>query len=305
MLNEIEIDVVIPVFNGERYIEEAITSVLSQSSLPKKLIVVYDGSTDNTRDIVEKLFQFYEGLVETVLYSQPNSGLSSARNSGIRLSQAPYIAFLDADDLWSPEKLKEQKKVFVDSEISNLGLVYCAYHHIDQNGDVFNELPIVPIHKDIRGDVFEKIQQFNLVVSSGSGVLIKRTCFEKVGCFDENLKAFEDWDMWLRISESFGFDYTETSLVKIRRHVDSMQADSAHMNRNALLFYKKWILKIDNVTALREWAFNIGKYVLKPTYSKEREREVRGFFSREELHKLYRKYNGSLRLYLSLKKIIG
>ena len=97
------IDVIIPAYNASKYIAETIESVLAQTLLPNKIIIVDDGSTDDTVEIVEK---FYFDLIEVI--SIPNGGVSQARNVGIHASNADYIAFLDADDLWEPEKLSAQ-----------------------------------------------------------------------------------------------------------------------------------------------------------------------------------------------------
>jgi glycosyltransferase involved in cell wall biosynthesis len=301
---KISIDVVIPVYNGQDYIAEAVQSVLEQTFLPTNLIIVNDGSTDQTREILEEIKSKNNTSVTITILDQENKGLSAARNAGILFSKAAYIAFLDADDRWLPSKLEMQLDVFQSTSLKNAGVVYCNYKVIDENGNDSSS-EVIAIRKENRGNIFKEISKGNLVSGSGSGVLVKRVCFEKAGMFDEQLKAYEDWDMWLRIAKEFEFDYSETVLVAIRRHSKSMQQNASHMNKNAFLFYKKWLPVINDKEALNHWAFHIAKpvyiYGYKPQYLKE----IRSVFTGEELSKLFSRTFGSIGLYIFLKRMSG
>lgn len=236
------IDVIIPVYNGERYIEEAICSVLAQTRLPKQLIVVNDGSTDRTETIVKQ----FKATVPIVQIIKKNGGLSSARNAGIAGSISPYLAFLDVDDRWEPTKLERQWAVFQNSTIPKLGVVYCDYYIMNSQG-VRVEEDRFKLNPAFRGNLFEPLLNNNIVASSGSGVLVKRDCFTKAGNFDESLANSEDWDMWLRIAVDYNYDYTPEQLVGIRRHQSNMSNDIMSMmnglirvlnkHANALLRY--------------------------------------------------------------------
>ncbi|WP_162604575.1 glycosyltransferase family 2 protein [Geomonas edaphica] len=230
------LDVVIPVYNGESFIVQAIESVMSQDYLPVRIIVVDDGSTDRTAALVRELM----GPVPILYHHQENSGLSAARNAGIRLCTSDYVAFLDADDEWYPEKLSSQLKLFAEGDWDNLGVVYCRYIHIDEVGHIANNYHVVAPDPENRGYIFERLLKANMITGSGSGVLVKRSCFERVSLFDEELKACEDWDMWLRLSREYQFDYVDHTLVKIRRHTNNMQKDHNHIYRNLFRFYDKW-----------------------------------------------------------------
>lgn len=220
------IDVVIPVYNCEKYIVDAIKSVDRQTFKPASIIVVNDGSTDNTL----KRIQLYvlerdQNLARLKVINKANGGLSSARNAGIQAGRSEWIAFLDSDDLWLPDKLQRQVEVLMSSDVTNLGAVYCDYVLIGEDGELLIDQPSSVLDSSVRGKIFERLLFGNFVASSGSGVLCRRTCFETVGLFDESLAAAEDWDMWLRISQDFGFDFVSDRLVKIRRTGNSMSSN--------------------------------------------------------------------------------
>lgn len=300
---EKNIDVVIPVYNGQKYIEQAIQSVLKQTFLPANLIIVNDGSTDNTQQIIEKLKAETTTSVNIIVINQVNKGVSAARNAGIKSCTSAFLAFLDADDRWLPEKLQKQLELFQQTELENAGLVYCNYEVIDDNGDANLLAEVIPVKKGIRGKVFDKITRGNIISGSGSGVMLKRSCLEKTGLFDENLGAYEDWDMWLRIAQEFEFDYTEEIILQIRQHPDNMQKDIIHMNRNGLLFYKKWLPFVSDKETLRQWAFRIAKPVYVNGFSDEYLAVIKSVFTSAELNKLFSRTFGSLGLYVFLKRM--
>lgn len=231
------IDVVIPTYNGERFILAALDSVNAQTVLPTRIIVVDDGSTDRTADVVRA----YASIVPLTLLQQKNGGLSAARNAGIRASTGEYIALLDADDEWYPTKLEEQMRVFANTPFVDVGLVYTAYSIIDADGRPTDKFFQVPLDRRVRGKVFVRLLDANMITGSGSGVLVKRACFDAVGLFDEQLAACEDWDMWLRVAQKCAVDFVDKPLVKIRRHGENMQNDAGRMFRNILSFYDKWL----------------------------------------------------------------
>ncbi|HRD54216.1 MAG TPA: glycosyltransferase, partial [Flavobacteriales bacterium] len=235
-----DVDVVIPVFNTERYIAGALRSVLNQSKPPRRVVVVDDGSTDASAARIAEVIASYSGPTTVDCIRKLNGGLSSARNFGIARCTSRYVAFLDADDVWEPAKLETQLRVFETSAIERLGLVYCAYHVIGTEGEPLPDEPVVEPDEALRGDVFALLLEANRVSGSGSGVLILKSELDAAGDFDEELKAAEDWDMWLRLSQRCSFDYAAEDLVAIRRHGASMQADKQHMLANLLRFFMKW-----------------------------------------------------------------
>lgn len=251
------VDVVIPAYNAARYIEETLLSVAIQGQVLANIIVVNDGSTDNTVEIVSRFAQDHPALSVYVI-NQENAGLSAARNAGIKATTAPYIALLDADDLWLPEKLSKQLAIFHRSTDTKLGLVYCAYSAIS---DSSQKLPkVAVIAPALRGDVSRKLLLGNFISGSGSAVVIKKSVFETAGLFDEKLCAGEDWDMWLRIAQLFHVDYCPEELVLIRLHDANMQKDEMRMLSADLMILNKFEIAGQNnlflLWKIRTFLFN-------------------------------------------------
>jgi glycosyltransferase involved in cell wall biosynthesis len=233
------IDVVIPVYNGAQFIRQALDSVALQGDILATIIVVNDGSTDATADLVTQVIHEHPQLA-VELIKQNNAGLAAARNTGIRYAKAPFIAFLDADDLWLANKLQLQYQLFLNSTNPKLGVIYCAYGTISEAGErISNTLGnIVP---KVKGDIYRQLRWGNFVSGSGSSVLIRRSLFETIGLFDETLTACEDWDMWLRIAKQFHFDFVAQELVLIRLHAHNMQKNTKRMIGAELMMLNKFV----------------------------------------------------------------
>jgi len=205
------VSVIIPTYNRGWIIKEAVDSVLAQDLKDFELIVVDDGSTDNTLEILNS-FRY-----DIKVLRQSNHGVSAARNRGIAAASGHFIAFLDSDDLWLPGKLARQ----VDFFNSNPDAYICQTEEIW----VRNNVRVNPKnrHKKPAGMIFEPSLALCLV--SPSAVMIRRSLFEKVGGFDETLPACEDYDLWLRISCRYPVYLIETPLI-IKRggHNDQLSA---------------------------------------------------------------------------------
>ncbi len=199
-----EVSIVIPSYNYARFIGEAITSVLEQTAPHFELLVIDDASTDDTADVVrpfltDKRVQFH--VVE-------HGGVSAAKNTGIRMSRAPLIAFLDADDRWLPRKLKRQLALFANDR--ELGVAYTRRLLINEDGQHLEyEQPTL-----YRGEILARIFHTNFVCQSSA--IVRRDVFEEVGFFDERYPPVEDYDLWLRIARWFRFDYVDEPLVEYR-----------------------------------------------------------------------------------------
>lgn len=291
---EPSVDVVIPVYNGAPYIERALRSVLAQDLPPSQIIVIDDGSTDDTAGIVQAV----QSSVPIRYTYQPNRGLSSARNAGIRLSKSSYVAFLDADDEWYPHKLSSQLALFRDSVLENLGAVYCRYDVIDEESRLRTDQFIVEPGPANRGYLFDKIIGANRITGSGSGILVRRACFERVGSFDESLTASEDWDMWLRLAEHYQFDFVPEKLVKIRVHSQNMQRDSIRMYHNSLIFYNKWSASAFRFGHHDEWSNAIVCKIAQDLPGLGSFHLTRRLLDREAKGRLFHDARGSLVLFL-------
>ena len=213
------VSVIIPTFNRSEKVVRAVSSVLNQSFKDFEIIVVDDGSTDNTHEALSK----YTSAIHYI--QQPyNMGVSAARNRGITSSIAPWIAFLDSDDYWLKEKLSVQME-FVHQ---NPHTVACQTEEIwIKNGRRVNPKKR---HKKPSGNIFE--QSLKLCLVSPSSVMIKRSLFEDVGLFDETFPAAEDFDLWLRISCRHPIYLIDKGLiVKEGGHEDQLSRRFTGMDR--------------------------------------------------------------------------
>jgi glycosyltransferase involved in cell wall biosynthesis len=225
------VSVVIPTYNRAQLVQDAIRSVLQQTYTHFELIVVDDGSTDDTR---EQVAAFQRDPRVRYIY-QENRGLSAARNAGIRAAQGEYIALLDSDDLWLPAKLEEQMNLLATD--GGADVVYCDLREIDLAGNVLSAVWQRP---PSLGTLYEDLMYGNVITGSGSSVLVRAKCFAQVGLFDEALAACEDQDLWRRMSlAQRKFVYLDQVLVHIRRHAANMQNDLSRMARARLQYLEK------------------------------------------------------------------
>ncbi len=220
MVTSLKVSVIIPVYNQAQFIDKAIESVLKQSYQNFEIIVVNDGSTDNTEAIVKGFIDF---RIRYICHSD-NRGISAARNTGIRASRGEYIALLDADDEFLPEKLDMQVKL-LQSEPSDVGVVCAWSFNMDKDGNYISKryLP----RKE--GYIFEGLLSTNYM--SVPALLIRRECFEKVGLFDSSLDGQEDWDMWIRIAKYYKFSLIKIPLAKRRIHPNRI---SYHLEKKVI-----------------------------------------------------------------------
>ena len=204
-----KVSVIIPTYNRGWTLREAIDSVLAQKFADFELIVVDDGSTDHTREILDSYGQ------DIIVLRQPNQGVSAARNRGIDESHAQLVAFLDSDDLWLPQKLTRQVEFF---KFNPDALICQTEETWLRNGVRVN--PKRRHHK-LSGMIFEPSLALCLV--SPSAVMIRRTLFDTVGLFDESLPACEDYDLWLRVSCRYPvFLIDEPLIIKRGGHDDQL-----------------------------------------------------------------------------------
>lgn len=232
-----QVSVIIPTYNYGHFIKEAIKSVLSQSYSDLEVIVVDDGSADGTRNIISSIKDSRISYIYQV-----NQGLASARNSGIEIASGEYIGFLDADDIWMPNKLELQLSRF--KKRSDVGLVYTGYEVIDDSGTY---IVTRKAHK-IEGDLISQLILGNIVSGSATTSLVRRKCFEMVGLFDESLISCEDWDMWLRIASVWDFDCIDQPLAKIRIHGGNMTCDPRLMEKGLFSVIEK-LYSEDNLSS--------------------------------------------------------
>lgn len=207
-----KVSIIIPTYNSEKFLERAVNSVLNQTFRDWELIIVDDCSTDNTLQIIKK-WEKNDKRIHSVFLKKNSGGSAHPRNKGFEISQGKYIAFLDHDDEWLPEKLSEQMNLFIKSSKKNLGLVACAAYLINNAGKCFG-VYAPPKNKAI----FPEILLRNPIYSNSSAIL-KREVVESVGQRDEIMKYSEDWDMWIRIAQAgYEIDFVYKPLFKYYFH---------------------------------------------------------------------------------------
>jgi GT2 family glycosyltransferase len=206
-----KVSIVIPAYNAMTYLPATLASVFQQTFNDFEVLLVDDGSTDSLQTWVAQTVS--DRRVK--LISQPNQGLSAARNTGITHSQSEYIAFLDADDLWHPTKLAQQVQWLDDRP--TIGLIYNQTAQIDSAGTPTGRV----LGSEIAGNILPQMLQRN-IIDCPSSVLVRRQCFDRVGLFDRTLRSVEDWDMWIRIAAIYPFAVICQPLVYYRQHSSNM-----------------------------------------------------------------------------------
>ena len=226
-----EVSIIIPTYNREKFISECVQSVLAQTLPAREIIIVDDGSTDATYNILRDLGFNSLSTKKTVLryFFQQNRGVSSARNLGIKEARSEYIALLDSDDLWLKSKLDRQVSAFQnDTQSSRL----C---HTDEiwirNGVRVNQHKK---HKKHGGNVFQSC--LKLCCISPSSAMMHRSVFEDFGFFDEDLPACEDYDFWLRYSAKEDVNFIDEPLI-IKKGGHSDQLSGAHWGMDRFRIY--------------------------------------------------------------------
>jgi hypothetical protein len=223
------VSVVIPAYNAAAYLQKAIESVLQQSYQNIELIIVDDGSTDATWEIAARYQNSHIKLVQ-----KQNGGLSSARNAGIRESTGDYIAYLDADDFWAPEKILRQLEIMqLHPEI---GFTSTATKVESPEGDCLNIWPC-PVETDSFLELL--FSQNGSVAGSGSSVMVRRELQLAAGFFDEALKSLEDIDMWMRLASLGRYACVPEVLTTLLKRPGSMSRHLHVMRDSALTVMRK------------------------------------------------------------------
>jgi len=191
-----KVSIIIPTYNRAKFIRQSIDSVLNQTYKNIELIVVNDGSGDNTSEIVEEYRRQYPGIIK--YFYQENKGPSAARNKGIKEAQGEYIAFIDSDDYFLPDFLNKCMTYLI-SENYDLVIPKAYYRKIWDHGEWKLNLAVREEFPGNINDLYVKLfKQFVGCIK----MLIKKSCFQKIGYFDESLSICEDLDIWIRLSKA-------------------------------------------------------------------------------------------------------
>ncbi len=226
------VDIIIPAFNAARFLPFSLESVVSQTFDDWRILLVDDGSTDNTAEVVAP---FLDRLGSKIRYiKQENCGLPAARNTAIRASTAEFLALLDADDVWLPCRLSESLKILV--ERPQVGLVYGLITDIDQE----NRPGITwgGNLSDADGHIAPQIYMRKVEMPCPT-ITFRRKCVDEVGFFDETMRATEDRDLWLRIALRYEVGFVPKVLAYYRLSPNSMSTDPQRMLQAQLKFIRK------------------------------------------------------------------
>src|SRR5258705_3055544 len=217
------VSIVVPAFNVDWCVRRAIDSVLAQSFPEWELIVVNDGSTDDTRSVLASYGQALRVI------DQENRGMSAARNAGIRAARGSLVAFLDADDYWLPDKLSRQ----VDLMQAKPDIGFCSTSARIENPD--GEFLNLWQFRHESTNVLQTLFVENAAIAGGcSAVVVRKSLLDRVGLFDERLRGFEDPDLWIRLAAVAGYACIEEALVVVMRRENNVSRNLHEMRKAAL-----------------------------------------------------------------------
>lgn len=240
------VSVVVPAFNAARTISETLRSISQQTYAALEIVVIDDGSTDETADIARR-YGATDSRVRVI--TKPNGGVASARNAGIHCTKGAFVAFIDADDLWHPTKIAKQLQVLLAGG-PDMALVYAPFRLIDADGRVLAS----PHRYGVNGWVIHRHFYSNLV-GNGSALLVRRSVLEEFGGFDswllqQGAEGCEDLLLQLRIATRYRFGEVSEYLVGYRRLPDSMSSNTEQMIRSGILAVNKALSECRHIPGL-------------------------------------------------------
>jgi glycosyltransferase involved in cell wall biosynthesis len=222
------VSVIIPTFNRCRLLAETLASVYAQTWRDYEIIVVDDGSDDDTPALVA-------AHSDRMVYRRiEHAGASAARNAGLELARGEYIAFLDSDDVW--------ERPFLECMVAGLekapdaGFSYCDYATFSARGT--EQAAYLPPRHKVSGNLFTPLLETDFL--STGALLIRRACFARVGGFDPTLSVAHDWDLWLRLAREFDAAYVDAPLVRIRIDSDGLTRNTPQLKADNLRVLAKW-----------------------------------------------------------------
>ena len=211
-----KVSVIIPTYNREKLIERSVRSVLNQTYHNIEVIVVDDGSVDNTEEVIKSI-----GDKRIIYYKQENGGAAKARNTGVKLATSKYIAFHDSDDVWREDKLSKQMALL--EENPQYGMVYCNFKFHKLDGTSCSIPADMNIIGEMDGDIF-----FTLLINNTVGaptMVLRKELFEEIGGFDTSLSCLEDWDFAVRFAEQFFVGYINEDLMDAYQQTDGVSSN--------------------------------------------------------------------------------
>jgi len=227
------ISIIIPVYNGEKYLADCIESCLNQTYSYKEIIIVNDGSTDNTENIIEFYHKKYFNKIGVI--HKKNGGTASALNAGIRMMKGNWFKWLSADDLLYSKALEEMMNFINDYLCNDSFLFYTDYDIVNENNkklSIFKE----PDRNNLSQEI-QAAEMYHNFFGNGSTSLIHKTMFYKVGLFREGMPYLDDYEFWLRWMLKFNLSFCHIPIISIRyrMHPDSLTSKKDFIENNNLL----------------------------------------------------------------------
>ena len=250
------VSIIIPSYNSARYLQAAVDSVLNQTYRDIEVLVIDDGSTDDTTSVMAR----YGSQVRYI--RQPNGGVAIARNRGIKESRGKFVAFLDADDTWHPYKLERQ----LSGLAAHAGRRACYSAFAVATSEL---TPFAMIRSRRQRSTLEDLLRCGNVVGTPSTVVCERSLFEEAGGFDPALSQCADWDMWVRLAAVTEFLYIDEPLTIYRQHGANMSRSAPLLERDSVRVLEKGFAMpalTDSLRAERRAAFARNYMVLAGTY---------------------------------------
>lgn len=243
--NHPKVSIILPTYNRANLVGKSVESVLNQTYNDFELIIVDDGSTDNTKEVLKS---FEDSRIQYIIHNR-NKGAASAMNTGIKASKGHFLSIQNSDDIWLPEKIEKELKSFENSD-SGVGVVYSGLYQVKKNKKIY--LPASGVKKK-EGFVHDELLNGNFVNGLS---LIKKICFEKAGLYDENLPGLEDWELYIRISKYYTFKFVDKPLIVTKLSQDSLSVKpSVFINSTKMIIEKHYKEFNEHKTAL---AMNYG-----------------------------------------------
>lgn len=278
------VSVIVPCYNLERFVTEALESIAGQDYPNLEIIIVDDCSTDRTPSMIGKWIKAHSARQIIFVQNEKNKGLCGTLNVGISRAAGKYIARLDPDDVWEPCKIRGQVQV-MESLPETTAVLYSDAFRMDEAGRPLKGMFIQTYRsfdKAPEGDINEIMWNGNFIPVATT--LIRRFVFDRVGLYDEEL-SYDDWDMWLRISKEFHFAYYAVPTAKYRVVGSSMSnAGLDKMNLSNEVMFTKHLLKRNVSKSVRNKAFN---YAVRRIF---RERKASFKTSLQRLNKILSMY---------------
>ena len=253
------VSVIMPAYNSDVFIEESINSVLNQSYSNIELIVLNDGSSDHTQQIMDS----FGDRIKAVHTS--NHGVAAARNKEIKLAKGEWIAFCDSDDVWFPDKLEKQL-----TSINNFIWSYTDSFYI--GGEYAGTDKRSDLSEMVEGSIFESLLVENILTTSS--LLIKKQVLLDNGLFDESLQALEDWKLWLAIAKNHPIQYINTPLLNYRVHSGSTSRRAREMLPLHISFITSFLEDIDQNKRSLIRSLAIERSCISCSYIAEQDRDM-------------------------------